>query len=72
MFLPFFSPMYISLIDLKDRLQIFNYQYTFLMTNMLIIIIDLLVYNFIVFYYMQDTIHLQLSMKIKVESCIDG
>ena len=37
---------------------------TFLITNMLIIIICLKVYIYNYFYYIQDFIHLQLSMKI--------
>ena len=45
LFLPFFSPLDISLIDLTNTLQNFNYKYTFFMTNILIIIISLLIYN---------------------------
>ena len=46
LFPPFFSPLYISLIiDLTNTLKVFNYyKYTFMITNMLIIIIGLLVY----------------------------
>ena len=49
LFLPFFSPVYISLIDLTNTLQSFNYKYIFLMTNMLVIIIGLFVYNYYYF-----------------------
>ena len=49
LFTPFFSPLYISLIDLINTLQIFNYIYTFLMTNMQIIIIGLFLYNYYFF-----------------------
>ena len=43
----FFTP----LIDLTNTLQILNYKHTFLIANMLIIIIGLLVYNYYYFYY---------------------
>ena len=46
-----FSTLYISLIDLTNALQLFNYKYIimFLMTNMLIIIIGLLMYKYYYF-----------------------
>ena len=61
---PVFSPLCNSLIDLTYNVQIHNYIYTFSITTMLIIIIDLLVYNNYHFYYIQEYIHLQLSMNI--------
>ena len=61
---PICITLYIRVIDLTNTLQIFNYKYKFLITNMLIIIIDLLVYNYYYLYYIKDSIHLQLSMKI--------
>ena len=47
-----FNRLFIRLIDLTNTLQIFNYKYTFLMTNMVIIIIGLLVYiyNYLLLY----------------------
>ena len=44
-----FSPLYISLIDLTNTLQIYNYKYMLLITNMLIIIIGLLVFTYCYF-----------------------
>ena len=46
LFSNFFSPLYISLIDLTNTLQNFNYKYMFVVTNMLLIIIGVLLYNY--------------------------
>ena len=51
-------------MDLTNNVQIFNYKYTFSITNMLIIIIRFLDYNYYFIYYKQDYIYLNLSMKI--------
>ena len=41
--------VYQPIIDLTNTLQIFNYKYMFFMTNILVIIIGLLIYNFYYF-----------------------
>ena len=69
----FISPLYISLIDLTNTLQIFNYKYTLLMTNMLIIIIGLLVYNYnFIFIIHKIPFISSWAWKSKAKSCIDG
>ena len=55
---------YHSTMDLTNNFNFFNYKYKFLITNRVIIIIGLLVYNNYYFYYKQDYIRHQLSMKI--------